>query len=168
MTAMPSRNVRVPVFITRQLRGLIEFVLASSVMAVLVVLALPSIALYVERAHVTEALIGATVIKQELTAMRSTSGRWPLEVRAPIPAKQDGNRSAATVQYEEAAFTMVLKRRDAIHRVSFRAATVPAQPRAPVLWLCGYAAVPAGVEVVAPNRTDIPMAYLPQACRGPL
>lgn len=166
MMPMHYRATSIPIFITRRLRGFMEFILACLVLVVLVGIAIPSYALYLERGYVAEALIDATVIKQELTAMRAETGRWPVGENLPILAKQENNRPVATAQYEEAAFTIVLNRKHVNHRVSFRAATSPSSPRSPVLWLCGYAAPPAGYQVIAPNRTDIPMAYLPNACRG--
>ena len=38
------------------------------------------------------------------------------------------------------------------------------EPRAPVIWLCGYQPVPAGMDVNPTNLTTIPASQLPSIC----
>lgn len=160
------RQRRFPVFATRRLRDGVEFGLAFMVWGLLVALAAGGYRAYVERAYVAEVLTHAITIKQEMTAARAASGRWPASVDVPIAAVEGRKRPPAAVEHAEGAFTFVLGGRAPGYRVSFRAAVSEFNLRAPVFWLCGYAAPPPGYRVAAPNRTDIPMAYLPAACRG--
>lgn len=160
------RPVMPPLLVTRRLRSAVEFVLTSLIWGVLVGLATSTHMIYIERAHVAEILVHATTIKQEMTALRAETGRWPGVMNIPIRNEENRKRPAAMVEYEEGAFTFVLGNESASNRVSFRAAVSESSPRAPVLWLCGYVSPPAGYRVTARNRTDIPMLYLPAACRG--
>jgi type IV pilus assembly protein PilA len=163
---MYHRVVNIPVFVTRRLRGCLEFVLVLLIWGVLVALPISSYEVYVERGYVAEALFQATVIKQEMTAWRAVIGDWPAAADMPNVDVQGNDRRSLRVDYEEGAFTIVLRRNNVIQRVGFRAAVSESSPRAPVVWLCGYASPPDGYRVVASPRTDIPMLYLPSACRG--
>jgi hypothetical protein len=136
------------------------------VWGLLVALAVSAYKVYVERAYVAEALTHAITIKQEMTASRAETGRWSAVVTVRIPSVENRKRPAPEVEYAEGGFTFVLLNKTARRRVSFRAAVAESIPRAPVLWLCGYASPPAGYRVIARNQTDIPMLYLPAACRG--
>lgn len=155
-----------PVFVTRRLRGGVEFLLAFLVWGLLVALAASAYKVYIERAYVAEVLFHAIAIKQEMTALRAETGRWPAAVNIPITPETNRKRPPAEIEYEEGAFTFVLWGAPANNRLSFRAAVSESSPRAPVLWLCGYVSPPPGYRVIARNQTDIPTLYLPAACRG--
>lgn len=154
------------VVITRRQRGLVEIVLSVLIWSVLVGLAAGSYGFYVERAHVSDVLFHAITIKQDMTGFRAESGHWPLA--GPMPGGDwDDERTITKVEYEEGGgFTFFISRNGETNRVSFRAAISESSPRAPVIWLCGYAAPPAGLRITARNRTDIPSGYLPASCRG--
>lgn len=154
-----------PVVVTRRLRGVSDFIIALGVWAGLVATAAGSYGLYIERAYVAEALSHAIAIKEELGAQFAESGRWPSDAHFSLLRGENPKRPSPTVEFQEGAFTFVLGT-GPIHRVSFRAAVSTTSPRAPVIWLCGYATAPAGHHVAAPNQTDIPLLYLPAACRG--
>lgn len=151
------------VVISRRLRGVVDFTMALGVWAGLVAVAAASYGMYIERAHVAEALAQAGVIKQEIGVRRAESGKWPAEIPFPLTQVENPRRPSPQIEVEEGAFTFVFR---AGHRVSFRAAVSTASPRAPIVWLCGYASAPPDHRVAAVNRTDIPMLYLPAACRG--
>ena len=160
----PTANI--PVSVTRRLRGCLELVLVLLVWGVLVALPISSYGVYVERAYVAEALFQATVIKQEMTAWRAVTGGWPAAVDMPGIDGQGQDRRSVKVEYAQGGFTVLLGRNNVVHRVGFRAAVSESSPHAPVVWLCGYAPIPDGYRVVAGQHTDIPMLYLPSACRG--
>jgi hypothetical protein len=49
--------------------------------------------------------------------------------------------------------------------ISFRKSEVPDQIDAPMLWLCGYEAVPKGMVVDTVNRTNIDKKYMTGGCK---
>ena len=172
MNTMYHHAANIPVFVTRRLRGCVEFLLVLLIWGVLLAIAATSIEVYIERSRVTEVFSFVPVIKQELTAMRAETGRWPAVVNIPVVGSQrEGHNISkyiAKVEYEEGAFTVVFQRSNTTYRISFRAAVSESSPRSPVVWVCGYASPPAGYQVIAGNRSDIPIPYLPSSCRGEL
>lgn len=154
------------VVITRRQRGLVEVVLSILIWSVLVGLAAGSYGIYVERVYVSDALVLATEIKQKLTGFRAESGQWP--GAGPVPGVGgEYERNITKAEYDEGGgFTFFITRKGATHRLSFRAALSESSARAPVIWLCGYAAPSAGHRAAARNRTDIPRFYLPASCQG--
>lgn len=166
---MASRGTRlvVPLFMTRRLRGVMEFFLVSLIWGVLVALAASAYRGYVEHAYVAEALSHASTIKQELLELHAETGIWPDTVDSTLFMNAERDHRRVRIEYEAGAFTFILGQADAPYRVSIRAAISESEPRAPVQWLCGYEEVPPGYRVNAKNQTDAPMRYLPNACQGP-
>ena len=161
------RALDLPVIAGRRFRGAIEVLIAFSTWGILAAVAAGFRSVYVERAHIVEVLHAATVIKQELTLVYSNSGDWPAAVSLPnLISADEVRKGIESVDYQAGAFTFNLTRKDRTYRVGFRAAVSAQDPRAPVLWLCGYAQAPAGYRVSGVNRTDIPRLFLPSACRG--
>lgn len=150
--------------ITRRLRGVFELAVVITAAGVLVGLAAAGHGVQVERARVADALHRAIHIKQEMAGAYAAYGRWP----APQALPRDIPGGAVRAEYADGAFTLFVEGTRATYGVSFRAALPEASPRAPMLWVCGYAAVPPGFRTVAGNRTDVPAEYLPAACRGPI
>ena len=50
-------------------------------------------------------------------------------------------------------------------KVSLRPGYVPDAPQVPISWVCGPGKAPAGLAVAGSDMTDIPVAWLPVACR---
>lgn len=158
----------VPIIINRRSRGAIDALIALSVWGLLIALATGGgneVRIYVERAHVTEALTAATLIKQEMVAAYASTGHWPESTIVPAAPDATPSATVSDVHYEDGAFTFELTRKTNVYHLSFRAAVSEASPQSPVLWLCGYADSPIGYKTFAANRTDIPAQYLPSACR---
>lgn len=149
---------------SRRLRGVFELAVVLAAAGVLVGLAVAGHEVQVERAHVANALHRAIHIKQEMAGAYAAYGHWP----APQELPGDDPGGTLRTEYANGAFTLLVEGERATYGVSFRAALPESSPRAPMLWLCGYAAVPPGYRTVAGNRTDIPAEYLPAACRGPV
>lgn len=151
------------VVVNRRLRGVIDFIAALGIWAVLVGAAAATYGVYVERAYVAEALSQASLIREEFGVRYAESGLWPTDIDISMMESEAIARPSPKLEVHDGAFSFVFA---AGHRVSFRPAVSMASPRAPVVWLCGYAAAPAGYRVAAANRTTVPMLYLPGACRG--
>ena len=50
--------------------------------------------------------------------------------------------------------------------LTLRAAVVEDAPVVPVTWVCGYAEAPEKMTIHGQNRTNVPAAFLPFACRS--
>lgn len=156
-----------PVFMTRRLRGCMEFIVVSLVWGVLMALAVQAYRVHIERAYVSEVLFHAITIKRELMTKYAVSGTWPEAADDSFIKDAEQGRRRVWIEYGEGgAFTFVMGRDGAPYRLSFRAAVSESALRAPVQWLCGYEEPPPGYRVIAKNQTDVPMLYLPNACQG--
>jgi type IV pilus assembly protein PilA len=49
--------------------------------------------------------------------------------------------------------------------LSLRPAVIEDAPIVPVAWVCGFAAPPEKMTVIAANKTDLPKGWLPVNCR---
>lgn len=49
--------------------------------------------------------------------------------------------------------------------LSIQPVMVKGSPESPISWICGKAAVPAGMQAVGENRTDLELKDLPLGCR---
>jgi type IV pilus assembly protein PilA len=49
--------------------------------------------------------------------------------------------------------------------LSLRPAVIEDAPIVPVAWVCGFAASPEKMTVMAANKTDLPKVWLPVNCR---
>jgi type IV pilus assembly protein PilA len=49
--------------------------------------------------------------------------------------------------------------------LSLRPAVIEDAPIVPVAWVCGFAAAPEKMTVMAANKTDLPKGWLPVNCR---
>jgi type IV pilus assembly protein PilA len=52
-------------------------------------------------------------------------------------------------------------------KLTIRPAVVKDTPAVPIAWLCAQVSVPAGMEVMGTDVTDIKASWLPIDCRGP-
>jgi type IV pilus assembly protein PilA len=53
-------------------------------------------------------------------------------------------------------------------KLTLRPAIVKDHPQVPIAWVCGQAGVPAQMQAMGENRTDLPLEFLPVDCRpGP-
>jgi type IV pilus assembly protein PilA len=50
--------------------------------------------------------------------------------------------------------------------VTLQPIVVKGSPASPMSWRCGYRGVPAGMEPVGENRTNVNLQFLPSSCRG--
>lgn len=152
----------------------IELLAVITVVAVLALLAVPSMSEATMRKQVKEALSLADVAKAGVQAAYVLgSGTLPADNEAagvPPPAKIVG-AFVTQVKVEQGAITLELgnNAHKGLHgkRVTLRPAIVPDEIRTPIAWLCHDAGVPKGMEVKGRDETDVPPEWLPVECRGP-
>lgn len=152
----------------------IELLAVITVVAVLALLAVPSMSDSVMRKQVKEALALADVAKAGVQAGYVLgAGALPADNEAaavPPPEKIVGNY-VTRVKVEEGAITLELgnNAHKGLHgkHVTLRPAIVPDEIRTPIAWLCHDIDVPKGMQVKGRDETDVPPEWLPVECRGP-
>lgn len=152
--------------------SMIELVMTMAVVAILALLAVPSLIDRNIRMQVQEGMLLANLAKNGVNAFYMAKNELPAaneDAGAPPKEKIVGNfvtevgvdAGAVTVTFGNNINTSV-----AGHRLTLRPAIVKDAPTVPVAWLCNNAAVPNGMTVMGANRTDIPARWLPMECRN--
>ena len=152
--------------------SMIELVMTMAVVAILALLAVPSLIDRNIRMQVQEGMLLANLAKGGVNAFYMAKNELPAaneDAGAPPKEKIVGNfvtevgvdAGAVTVTFGNNINTSV-----AGHRLTLRPAIVKDAPTVPVAWLCNNAAVPNGMTVMGANRTDIPARWLPMECRN--
>lgn len=152
--------------------SMIELVMTMAVVAILALLAVPTLIDRNIRMQVQEGMLLANLAKNGVNAFYMAKNELPAaneDAGAPPKEKIVGNfvtevgvdAGAVTVTFGNNINTSV-----AGHRLTLRPAIVKDAPTVPVAWLCNNAAVPNGMTVMGANRTDIPARWLPMECRN--
>ncbi len=152
--------------------SMIELVMTMAVVAILALLAVPTLIDRNIRMQVQEGMLLANLAKGGVNAFYMAKNELPAaneDAGAPPKEKIVGNfvtevgvdAGAVTVTFGNNINTSV-----AGHRLTLRPAIVKDAPTVPVAWLCNNAAVPNGMTVMGANRTDIPARWLPMECRN--
>jgi type IV pilus assembly protein PilA len=150
---------------------LIELLVAIAVLAILMLIALPSYLDRLARDQVTEALPLANVIKPAVEA--AWAARQPLpadnaSAGAPAPEKIV-NEMVSSVRLEDGAIHIAFGNRASKalrgHVLTVRPAVVEDTPAVPITWLCGHAPPPSPMTAKGADRTDVPAGFLPMRCR---
>jgi type IV pilus assembly protein PilA len=151
---------------------LIEMMVILAIVAILLLLALPSYQDKIVRDQIAEALPLADIVKAPVAAAWTTSQAFPPDNAGAAlpPADRIVNNFVAAVAVESGAIHITFGNR-ANGQIkgkilTLRPAVVEDAPIVPVTWVCGYAPAPDKMTVKGTNRTDIPPAYLPFRCRA--
>lgn len=151
---------------------LIELLVVLTIVALLAMVAIPRQYADASREQVQESLQMLTGLKKNVEAFHAVTGRLPERAEdADLPPAEKiiGNYVSA-ISLQNGAFhihfgnkaTQVLQGKI----LSVRAALVADSPQTPLAWVCGYAAVPAGMAVAAADRSTVGVISLPVECRG--
>lgn len=149
----------------------IEMLMVIGVIALLALMAIPSMRDGVLRKQVAEGLALADIAKQGVQAAYSLTGEMPADNKAAgIPASDKivGNMVKA-VNVDQGAITVTFgnnasKALDG-KRVTLRPAIVPDEHMVPIAWLCHAAREPQGMQANGRDETDVPPEWLPVICR---
>jgi type IV pilus assembly protein PilA len=150
----------------------IELVMVIAVIAILAGLAIPGMQDAALKKQVKEGLGMADVAKAGVQAAYSLGGAMPANNEAaglPPSEKIVGNLvrevrvdgGAITLTYGNNASKLLNEK-----HVTLRPAVVAGEGRVPIAWICHNVAVPAGMEIVGQDLTDLPPHQLPVECRG--
>ena len=142
-----------------------------AVIAILAMVALPSIRGKLVRDQIVEAMKLADIAKAPVALAWAASQALPANNAAaglPSADRIVGNL-VGSVAVEGGAIKVTFGNRtsNAIHgkTLSLRPAVVEDSPVVPVAWVCGNAPVPSPMTVHGVNRTDIANGMLPLNCR---
>ena len=150
----------------------VKIMLAIAVLAILVWLLLPLYQEKVVREQIAEGLPLADIAKAPVAASWPAGLPFPVDNTAaglPAPDKMLSNVVQSLAIKDGAVhITFGNRAHESIRGkvLTLRPAVVPAAPIVPVVWVCGYAAVPTKMSVRGENRTDVPNELLPQKCRS--
>lgn len=144
------------------------------VLGIIALLAMMTLPLYIERnvqQQVKEGVAFAEFMQRGVAAAYAVTGALPKDNAAaglPAPEKIIGNYvTSGTVT--DGVITLVFGNLAVSNirgkRVTLRPGYVPDAPQVPISWICGPGKIPAGLTVAGNNATDIPLQWLPVACR---
>ena len=149
----------------------IEMMIVLAVIAILVMMAVPTYQEKAIRDQITEALPIADLAKAPVAAAWAALQKFPDDNAAaglPVADKIVGN-FVSSVRVEKGAIHVTFGNRVNAgikgKVLTLRPAVVADAPVVPVAWVCGMASVPDKMTVQGENRTDVPAQFLPFRCR---
>jgi type IV pilus assembly protein PilA len=150
---------------------LIELMTAVAVIAILCMIALPSLQGQLVRSQIIEAAKLADIAKAPIAA--AWSARHPLpadNAAAGLPAADRiVSNLVSAVQVDAGAIHMTFgNQANAALRgkvLSFRPGVVEDASVVPVAWVCGHARAPEHMVAKGEDRTTVPDRFLPMNCR---
>jgi type IV pilus assembly protein PilA len=150
---------------------LIELMVVVAVVAILSLIAVPSFQDRVIRNQVGEGVTLVDFVRQSVQAYFTRVHAMPVDnAEAALPnAAQIVSNVVSGVAVNDGAITVTFGNRAnpnlAGKKLTLRPAVVDAAPVVPISWICGRAAVPAGMTVRGIDATNLPAIYLPLNCR---
>lgn len=150
---------------------LIELVVVMAIIAILALMAVPSYHDKYIREQVIEAMRLTDIAKGPIAAAWATTKTFPDDNAAaglPVADKVVSNY-VKSLTVEAGAIHVVFgnQAKGALRgmTLSLRPAVIDDAPIVPVAWVCGFAAAPEKMTVIAANKTDLPRHWLPVNCR---
>ncbi len=170
----PHQERGVRTIVAKANRGftMIEMLVILAIVAILLLMALPSYQDKFIRDQVAEALPLADIAKAPVAAAWTAKQTLPGDNAAAAlpPAEKIVNNFISSVAVENGAVHITFGNRVNSQIkgkvLSLRPAVVEDAPIVPVTWVCGYAAAPDQMTVKGENRTNLPAGYLPFRCRA--
>jgi type IV pilus assembly protein PilA len=151
---------------------LVELMVAVAVLAILAMVALPSVRAPMIRQQVADSAALINVAKTAVATRWSALQKLPADnadAGLPDADKLVGNY-VSSVRVEAGAVHVVFgnQANGALkgHTLSFRPAVVDGAPMVPIAWVCGAAPIPNKMTAKGTDRTDIEAKYLPLNCRA--
>ena len=150
---------------------LIEMMVVVAIIAILALMMAPMVNDRAVREQIVEALPLADIAKKPIGAAWAATQAFPDDNAAAglPPAEKIVSDRVSTVTVEKGSIHVRFGNRanGAIQgkTPTLRPAVVEDAPVVPITWLCGHAAPPDKMRAKGPNRTDLPVKYLPARCR---
>jgi type IV pilus assembly protein PilA len=150
---------------------LIELMVVVAIIAILALMAVPNYHDKHVREQVVEAMRLTDIAKAPIAAAWAATKTFPADNEAaglPVADKVVSNY-IKSLTVEAGAIHVVFGNQamGALRgkTLSLRPAVVDDAPIVPVAWVCGFAATPEKMTVMAANKTDLPKNWLPVNCR---
>jgi type IV pilus assembly protein PilA len=150
---------------------LIEMMVVIAVIAILLLLAVPTYRNKLTRDQIVEALPLADIAKKPVAASWASTQSLPADnASAGLPAADKiVSNFISAVSVESGAIHVTFgNRANGLIKgkvLTIRPAVIEDAPVVPVAWVCGYAPGPDKMTIKGENKTDIPIEFLPFACR---
>ena len=150
---------------------MIELMVVVGIIAVLALIAAPSISDKIVRDQIVEAVKLADVAKSPIVLAWATLAVLPVDnAEAGLPPSTSiVNNFVSSVAVESGAIQVTFgNRANAAIRgkiLSFRPAVVEAAPIVPITWVCGHADPPVPMTARGLDKTSVPDRYLPLNCQ---
>jgi type IV pilus assembly protein PilA len=151
---------------------MIELMVVAAVVAILALLAVPSISDRIVRDQVVEAARLIEFAKPPIQARWATLATLPVDNAAAglPPATSIVNNVVSSVAVESGAIQITFgNHANAALRgkmLSFRPGVVEASPVVPITWVCGHASPPVPMNARGLDKTTVADRYLPLNCRA--
>ena len=151
---------------------MIELMVVVGIIAVLALLAAPSISDKIIRDQVVEAAKLIEFAKPPIQVSWATLATMPVDNAAAglPPAASIVNNVVSSVAVESGAIQVTFgNRANAALRgkvLSFRPGVIEASPMVPITWVCGRASPPVPMNARGLDKTNVPDRYLPLNCRA--
>jgi type IV pilus assembly protein PilA len=144
------------------------------VLGIIALLALMSLPMFIEKSvqqQVKDGIAFAEFMQKSIQTVYGLTGALPKDnvgAAVPAPDKIIGNYvTSATVV--DGAITLTFGNLAAGNlkgkQLTLRPGFVQDTPQVPLSWICASGKVPNGLTVAGQNTTDIPLEWLPVACR---
>jgi type IV pilus assembly protein PilA len=150
----------------------IEMMVVLAVVAILMMMALPTYQDKFIRDQIAEGLPLADIAKAPVAAAWTLAQSLPADNAAAglPPAEKIVNNFISAVAVQDGAVHITFGNRanNAIRGkiLTLRPAVVEDAAVVPVTWVCGFASPPGNMSPKGANRTDIPPTFLPARCRA--
>jgi type IV pilus assembly protein PilA len=150
----------------------VEMMVVVGVVAILALMAAPTLQSLVIRDEIKTALPLADIAKAPVAATWATLQVFPLnDAEAGLPpADKIVNNQIKSVTVDRGAIHVTFGNRSngliAGKTLTLRPAVVEDAPVVPVAWVCGGAEAPEKMTLHGANKTDIPANFLPFNCRA--
>ena len=150
---------------------LIELVVVMAIIAILALMAVPTYHDKHIREQVIEAMRLTDIAKGPIAAAWATTKAFPDDNAAaglPVADKVVSNYVKSLTVEAGAIHVVFGNQANGALRgmtLSLRPAVIEDAPIVPVAWVCGFAAAPEKMTVMAANKTDLPRGWLPVNCR---
>ena len=151
---------------------MVELMVVIGVIAILALIAAPTISDKIVRDQIVEAVRLADIAKTPVALLWATTATLPVDnAAAGLPAADSiVNNYISSVAVESGAIQVTFGNRANGNirgkMLSFRPGVVEAAPIVPVAWVCGNAEPPGRMSVRGLNKTNIALKYLPLNCRS--
>jgi type IV pilus assembly protein PilA len=150
----------------------VELMFVIAVIAILAMMAIPGLQENALKRQVKEGIGLADLAKNGVQSVYRATGEMPANnAKSGIPVKEKiVSAMVKEVIVENGAITLTYGNNASKalegKLLTIRPAVVKGETAVPISWICHTVAVPAGMEIVGSDLTNIEDKYLPLECRG--